>query len=222
MSNVIKISETETEEFSIVSKNMMALSKKEQRELTQKYIQRGRELVQDIKQAQLEISRMAVELCVIGHGGISNNIYTLTDYANDIGMNKSTLANWVSIYRDVILKLPEIKQLNVDFRIARKVHSRLKQEQTAVNKDKDLTGKLSGYKKNMPKERVTSLYEQIEDESPVVGEVQRCLASAKHIKSIITKRDLRLADQRFLTQLMENLDVSSDTINDYLTNGYNK
>ena len=88
----------------------------------------------------LKIAKMAVLACTIRHGGVSNTLYTLTDFAKDIGMSYKTLSNWTIIYRMVASKIENHIKSNEDWNKARDISNKLITERT-------LNRKASGLKK---------------------------------------------------------------------------
>lgn len=184
--------------------------------LYQQYVTEGRRLVQKIETYQLELSILATKVCEIRHGGISNNIYTMKRFAEDIGLHPKTLSNWVAIYRHVIKKGDIKVESKQDWEKARRVHDKLKEERVNINREAGKPGTRHAYKKDVPKDKILKLYSEI-DEKPFVNEVTRAIQSAKHIKYLMSTRDLSIVESARLSELMELLDQSSDIINDYLT-----
>ena len=186
---------------------------------TKLYIKRGKEILKSIDNHQIEIASMAIELCEIRHGGISKGIYTLKDYAEDIGMVAKTLSNWVTVYRDVVLKLAPHLRSKVDYSTARKTHECLKQEHEVVNKNNGDVGRVTKYKQNMPAEKVNNLYcDILSGEKPFIAEAQAFLKSIKNKKHLLKTRDLNIASDMLMLAIMQELDECSDLINDHLTN----
>lgn len=59
---------------------------------------------------QMRVAEIAMQVCEISWGGAKPEGRTLTDFAKEIGVNQSTLSNWVSIRRRVYEKLnPELR-----------------------------------------------------------------------------------------------------------------
>lgn len=198
----------------------MLVSKEE--ELTNKrnlYVKQGKRLLEEIGTYQAEIAKMAVEVCDIRHGGkTKEKIYTMKDFAQDLGMKPKTLQGWVATYRDVVVKAGiEIKDVK-DWGAATKTNNALKKERTLQNKLIGAPKKKGSYKKGVAASKVKSLYESIRaDEKPFITELVNLTQSAKHIKFILGKRDLNIAEDAKLTDLMNILDSASDLINDHLT-----
>lgn len=88
----------------------------------------------------LKIAKMAVIACTIKHGGKSGKLYTLTDFAKDVGMPYKTLSNWTITYRMVASKIEKYIKTNEDWSKARDISNKLITERT-------LNRKASGLKK---------------------------------------------------------------------------
>ena len=185
----------------------------------QLYIRQGKILLEEIGTYQAEIAKRALEICDIRHGGKTlEKIYTIKDFANDIGMKPKTLQGWVGTYRDVVLKADIEINNSDDWKAASKTNNTLIKERTLVNKLEGTPKKKGNYKKEIPATRVKSLYESIQaDEKPFITELVTITQHAKHIKHILKKRELNLASDSNLTELMNILDEASDMINDHLT-----
>lgn len=95
-------------------------------------VNQGKEIVGQLKSRQAELAKLAVKVCTIRHGGISNGFYTIKQFALDIGMNPKTLQDYVSIYRNVVLvvKKEEDKVSPEEWRAASKVKRRIDFENT--------------------------------------------------------------------------------------------
>jgi transposase-like protein len=71
---------------------------------------KARELLKARNQLKYEIAKIATEVCPKIHGGkVSANVYTVTRFAEDIGINPSTLHRWKREYDLVISKIGEKK-----------------------------------------------------------------------------------------------------------------
>lgn len=165
---------------------------------------------------QTEIVMFAIEACEIRHGGISPNAYTIKDFAADTGAPYRLLLNWSRVYRNVLLKNGITEPTAEQWAIARRVDLVFKNERSFINKANGKGGTKTAYANEIPEARVKEIYEEIE-QKPFVYELEKLIASSKHIKFILSKRDLGIAQPQRLIELMENLDIASDSINDFLT-----
>lgn len=72
-------------------------------------VAKAREIHRTLDLPQLEIAKIALEACTITWGGskkkIAENQHTITRFANEIGVNKKTLSNWVAAYKNVYVRL---------------------------------------------------------------------------------------------------------------------
>lgn len=75
-------------------------------------VSKGRLLVNQAKDIHYKIAEAAIEVCDLTIGGDVKGRYTLKGYANDIGMNHSTLQTWVREYKNVVSKLPKTEKPN--------------------------------------------------------------------------------------------------------------
>ncbi len=183
------------------------------------YVKQGRRLLEEIDVYQAEISKMALEVCDIRHGGKTlEKIYTIKDFANDLGMKPKTLQGWVGTYRDVVLKADIEIKTSDDWKAASKANNMMAKERTLQNKLEGTPKAKGNYKKEVSATKVKSLYDSIQaDEKPFLTELVTATQNAKHIKHVLKKRELSIASDANLTELMNILDEASDIINDYLT-----
>lgn len=75
-----------------------------------KLIEKAKGLLKDREQAKWEICRIAIELCEIKTGGHKvrkgdKKPYTMCNFADDIGLHRKTLSNWVLGYRRVVVNI---------------------------------------------------------------------------------------------------------------------
>tara|TARA_Y100000296_G_C5117628_1_gene228629 strand:- start:315 stop:902 length:588 start_codon:yes stop_codon:yes gene_type:complete len=179
-------------------------------------VNKGKGLVKKIEAYQVKIASYACEVCDIRHGGRSDGIYTLGKYADDIGIHRKTLQNWVQVYRNVVVKVDQDIKTAKQWQAARKTNDVLTGQTTTQNKINNTKNKRRSA--DAPKAKVQSLYNTIQDnDKPFVMEFNRIDKSAKYIKHVLSKRDLGIIDDASLLHLMQTLDQASDLINDYLT-----
>lgn len=170
---------------------------------------------------QAKIAKYAMTVCEIRHGGSSiEKIYTLKDYALDIGMNYKTLQNNVQIYRNVIAKLDLSEPTLDEWKKAVKVNNILSLERVIDNKNDGAPNSRRAYKKDVPAGRVKELFTDVE-EKPFETEFMAITSAAKYAKSILNRRDLNIIGEAKLLHLMEILDYNSEIINEFLTDKRN-
>lgn len=169
---------------------------------------------------EIRICELAMQVVTIRHGGRSNGYYTVTDFAKDIGMSHKTLQNWLLTYRNVVMKLDKKISTSKEFKNARKVEEYLRTERTLKNQiAQKPPGTRHAYNSPVPEEKVRSIYKTLEHgDKPFEGEFAGMIRGAKHIKHLLTTRDLRIIPDDQLLQLMTILDEASELINIYLTN----
>lgn len=188
-------------------------------------VKRGKQIVEDIRELdkkvyayQMDIAKMAVAVCNISHGGISTNKYTIKDYAEDIGMGYKTVQNWVSVYRNVALKLETKVTTANQWKNATTTNNLLKVERSLKNEAAEKKGTLHAYKQGIPKQKVNSLFKSVSNgTADTMKSIVRCVQSAKHIKFKLEEINLNMINDLELTSLMETLDYASDLINNHLT-----
>ena len=184
------------------------------------YVKAGKQVVKSITCHQVRLAYYAIQVCTIRHGGISNNCYTITDYARDIGMNKKTLQEWTLVYRRVIVHLQKnIEEITQkDWKVASRITWIQDQGNRADNKEKCTPRKMVASKPPAKTpEQVRKQFAEEYGEKTFATESHDWQRTIMRIKNLIQKRDLSLADRRVLTELMTDCDSISDHINDYLT-----
>jgi hypothetical protein len=158
---------------------------------------------------QHKIAEMALEVCQIKHGGNSTGFYTLTNFADDIGINRKTLSGWVAIYRDILLKCRINTPTQKDWSDASKVERVLKSEGRIENKKKGAPRAKNAYVKNMDEKVVLELFEKFqkedEDEEYELGKI---LSSSRHNNFKLKELDLYACDQAKISELLEILNES--------------
>lgn len=184
----------------------------------QNYVVLGKAELKQIQGHQRKIAEYALKVCTIRHGGKSGDLYTLTRYADDLGVNRKTLQNWVQIYKNVILKLDADKKEKASWKAASSVNQILKEDRTLNNQiNNRIQGSKEAYKQGVPDERVKKLYDQVVEGKPFETEFITIMQAAKNIRNVLSKRDLNIITDEKLTLLMGILDESSDSINNHLT-----
>jgi len=183
----------------------------------QEYVELGKQVVDQVNDRQMKICSYAIEVCQIRHGGRSDKLYTMKDYARDIGLNNKTLNQWMLVYRNVILKLTPQQRETMTWKQASRVNEQLEEANTIENRIKGTPRSKMNTKKFITSERVQSLYDQSMSEKPFVGEFMSIMKQANHTKNVLNKRDLSIIQDNHLLHLMEILDECSDLINKHLT-----
>jgi hypothetical protein len=187
------------------------------------YIRAGKSAVSSMKCYQALVASYAIRVCKIRHGGKSvEKIYTLTDYANDIGLVPKTLQSWTLIYRKVFVHIG-IKPEDItpdDWKKASKIAWVEKGVNHSDNLIEGTNRKRDEYKEKKagktPEQIKEAFYKR--DILTVSSKVVSWNYQMNQIKTKLLDMNLDHADKRTLVEMMEHLDTMSDHINDYLTN----
>ena len=181
------------------------------------YVQKGKRLYKQVKSCKQEIAKMALKVCEIKHGGISNNYYTIKDYATDTGIPYKTLQRWVTVYKNILVKVGIEAPTDEQWNQAEKTLKLLKNKRAHSNKSNGVSKKKNTpFTKSLTNKAIQKTFNLVE-EKPFVYEFERSISSAKHIKHVIKTRDLKIVDESRLLEMMTILDDASDLINIYLT-----
>ena len=183
------------------------------------YVSLAKRELKQIEGHQIRICEYAMQVCTIRHGGQSHGYYTITDFANDIGMPSKTLSNWLLTYRNVVKKLEKPITTTKEFEQARKVESYLREERIVKNRiNEKPTGSKYASKQPVSDEKVRSIYSQLSNgDRPFEGEFAVMLRGCKHALSVLQKRDLNIIEDDQLAYLMSVMDQASEIINQHLT-----
>jgi len=72
-------------------------------------ISQVRQLVKDKKNIEFTIADLAMKACTIRHGGISSDLYTMTDFCNDTDLSRKSVSRWIQ-HRKIDLTLKKNKK----------------------------------------------------------------------------------------------------------------
>jgi hypothetical protein len=186
------------------------------------YVEMGKELVKRTDIYQARIAFYACRVCQIRHGGRSDKYYTISDYAEAIGVNRKTVQQWTLAYRNVIQKLdiPLDKITKEVWRSANRVNDNLTWKSRLDNQENGTERKAMKYKKETPRHEIQKMMnDESGDEPSFISELRVWTCSIRNIKNTVTKRDLNLAHRGNLMELMTMLDIISDHLNDFLSKG---
>lgn len=90
----------------------------------QDYVDQCKKILSEIESKKYEVAKLALEICEIQAGGRQNH-YNLKDFAKDIGLEYSSLKEWVKIYRDVCLMMNIDKPTKDQWTKARKTRIKI-------------------------------------------------------------------------------------------------
>jgi hypothetical protein len=188
------------------------------------YVKRAKFLIETIQCHQAEIAYIATKVCEIKHGGkTSIKTYTLTRFSKDIGINVKTISGWVSIYKNVILKIDKSYETvtKKDWQTASQVDDMIRQEARARNALEGLSKKktrpFDSYSPEIIKDIYGKVYTGDNFQKDVLGYIRYVI----FIKNRMQAKDLSQCSASSLLTLKENLDMLSDTITRHLTLGRN-
>lgn len=184
------------------------------------YVTLAKKELKAIEGHQIRICEYAMKVCQIRHGGRSDNYYTVTDFAQDIGMVSKTLQNWMLTYRNVVMKLDKPISTKKEWEAAKKVENILREERVITNRiNEKPTGSKYAQSLPAPAEKVQSIFGKVLDnyERPFESEFAQILRASKHSLHLLQKRELGIIKDEQLAYLMGILDNASDLINNYLT-----
>lgn len=189
------------------------------------FIREGKKVVRSMQCHQAVIAYYAMQVCDIQHGGYSRGLYTMKQYAIDIGLKPKSVQNWTLIYKRIIqyLDIPPEKITKKDWSVASKVAVLHESENRIDNMINGTNRKRPDYKpvRKTPEE-IRKAFKDNYNEQTFENEVYSWNATVQTMKSKIKKRDMSLTPRKTLEEFMSNLDQISDFINDYLTTTKNK
>lgn len=170
----------------------------------------GKKLVGSHKVIQVQMAHLATQVCTIRHGGISNGIYTIKQFAKDIGFNPKTLQDYVAIYRSVIKVVgisPEKCTLE-QWRAASKVRRTHEFENTNNRKIVGTPSCKRGEVERTPEEIKTEFHKHMNGEISVSHKLHNwnseLLFIANNISKIsdgMTEKDSKVLGEMFLNAL---------------------
>lgn len=181
------------------------------------YVDQGKRILKQQFVHQAVLGFYATKVCTIRHGGRSNGLYTISDYAKDLGLNPKTLSEWVAIYRRVIqhLGIDPLKMSSHEWKAARRIAYTVEGETRSKNKESKTP---RSKKVELPdKERINKLFKENLEGPSFKLEAYNWSSTLRTMAKNLSKRDLSMADESSLIEIMESADRISDTINEYLT-----
>ncbi|MDD0853028.1 hypothetical protein HBN50_07965 [Halobacteriovorax sp. GB3] len=184
----------------------------------QEYVKGAKELLSQIDSYQYKIAEMAMAVCQIRHGGRSEGYYTLTEFSNDIGMNRKTLSEWVHAYRDICLKIDLRTPTQEEWSKANKV-SRLLKSELATEKSNNNTQKSkSNSRKDVSKERIQKIYNEItNDPFDTISKFERIYESTLFASKTINKIDLHKISNQKLRRTLKNIVSIKEQLEQFLS-----
>lgn len=148
------------------TKNALALSKDDIKFLNKiggsytDLVNEARMLVVKTELFKLKIAKLAIKACTIRHGGNSTGFYTLSNFAQDTGIPRKKLSEWVITYRRVVAKIEERIKTEEDWNTASRVSALISKENTILKKKEGrIKSKSLVYEPS--KDEVNELYDKV-------------------------------------------------------------
>jgi hypothetical protein len=177
----------------------------------QELVEAAKRIMFQIECHQADIAKLAMEACKIQRGGSPEDRYTLKDFADDTGIPHGSLKLWVSIYRDVFLKIENTSPTQEEWKSGSRTHAALR---STVD---DETAKGRGYKSTLPAKTVKKLYDDISENPEQSVAADKALRYALMIRSILAKIDLSTQNPQLLSQVLNTINPVATKIADHLT-----
>jgi hypothetical protein len=175
------------------------------------HVKAAQKEVLSIKQSRMRIVEIALKACTIPKAGgerrhaAANNVYTLKRFAEDIGMEPSTLRRWVQVKVNIIDKLKDYSDDEPGaYNAAERTHVALG---TKGAKDKEVVRK----KFKEVKERIAGPKIQ------TVSVLERLYAQSKFIRRQVNRADIKSSsDVKLAKSLATILEVTAKEVWDKL------
>lgn len=180
--------------------------------LYESLVEHAQKLLEQIKVNRIEIAKIALQVCEISHGGISGDKYTLSKFADDIGMKRRTLSNWVELYRDIILKVGIVNPSEGEWEQARITGRLLKHERELANKALGNKGRKILKNSDLDSETVSVIFEKAKDSREMM-KLERLYATSKHVRHLTSQISISSElDVSKLEAIFENLTVACEIL----------
>lgn len=175
-------------------------------------VETAKQIMLQIECHQAEIAKLAMEACEIRRGGNDDRKYSLIDFSKDTGIDHGSIKNWVAIYRDVFLKIEKSSPSAQEWKHGSRTHNAMR---TLVD---DQTAKGRGYKSQLPKEKVSKLFDEVSGGNPEESlAAHQALRYANMIRVTLGKIDLSTQNTQLLSQILNTLVPVTSKVSDHLT-----
>lgn len=184
------------------------------------YVKEGKKLLHATEVYQVMIAYYASCVCEIKHGGKSKG-YTLSQYAEDIGMHRKTLSDWSYTYRHVIEKLG-MDPSNVtqeEWSVAKRVSSLLRNEKKAIQDASGMKrrkGRGWNFSVLIPGERVRDMFNAESMGRSAQSKIHSYTDTVIGMKNMLRRMHLDSVSTASLRSLKKNLDEASSELTTYL------
>lgn len=167
-------------------------------------VEEGKNLINLSKLIKLKLAKLAIKACTIKHGGISNNYYTLKNFAEDVGVCNKQLSDWVLVYKRVVkpanMRVVEEK----DWSIAKRVSDRIAKEEMIIRSKMGI--RRSKFKPpELPKEVLKEMITEARKPNGDLAMTQRYLVSA--VNSIKNIKVAKSCDVNILLDINEKCQI---------------
>lgn len=78
-------------------------------------VSRAKQLYSGRNKMQMEIAKLAMEVCEITRGGSIHGLFTITKFAEESGISPKVLSNWMAVRKLVFNKIPPEKTYNSSY-----------------------------------------------------------------------------------------------------------
>ncbi|MCP4914524.1 MAG: hypothetical protein GY909_15525 [Oligoflexia bacterium] len=155
-------------------------------------------LNQECLVVEFEIAKLGLSCIDLFHGGNAGNRFTTTDFADSIGYNRKQVSTWISIYRDIVLKLDpkDIKSIKKDKKLwnrCAKTYNNVTEIQRLENSKNNTPKKKRGSIKGASKEVVRTLYQNADTLN--IDKLRKAIRSLKHVLHVLNNLELTERDQ---------------------------
>ncbi len=187
------------------------------------YVKEGKKLLHATYTHQATIAYYASCVCDISHGGRSGSKYTLTQYANDIGMHRKTLSEWSVTYRNVIQKL-ELDPSDItkdQWFVATRVSNLLRDEKRQIQAESGLQrrkGRGWSFNVHIPVDRVRDLFSAEMNGRTAQSEINGYCDTVINIKNKLRRMEMSSVSEVSIRSLKMSLDEASSELTNYLMN----
>lgn len=166
-------------------------------------IEHAKLLLKKRDEAKWEICRIALEICYIPpkKGGRYDDKYSITDMAEDIGMNRKTLSCWILDYQAVYLPL-KIDDSKLSFSERKKLSGSITRTRMELfNFDKISREKI----KDIPREVVEKTFEKYSKRDILALRLEDFIKNLKHHKYCFKKETFKASHRKLIAEYEKEL-----------------
>lgn len=165
----------------------------------EKAVKKARGLVREREKMKWKIAKLAYDTCEVvigGHHNKTKEIYSLTKFADDIGVNRKTLSDWVHNY-EIRLHLHDLGKIS-----GTTTHL---SDETVINETrKKLRAMDGGLIKNKTPKTIAKTFELVMEESHEERQLKSLIKQATTLEfKIVHELDLTQIDQTKLARTLK-------------------